>query len=78
MPSLAKKAMERLKAGAGKPAPAEGPNPLKEVMKEAFEAAQANDFDRYFTAFESALDIKVAQMGEADDAEPYELAEVEQ
>ena len=62
MLDLAKKALERMKSGGNRSSEDQA-HPLKEAMKEAFDAAQEGDFDRYFNAFESALDIRLAQMG---------------
>jgi hypothetical protein len=84
MIDLAKKAMERLKSGGlSRPSDeSESIHPLKDAMKEAFEAAKDGDFDRYFNAFESALDIRLAEFSthkEEDkpgDVEAYELDEL--
>lgn len=79
---LSKKALERLKGGPKKPADsADQINPLKDAMKEAFDAVEGKDFDRFYMAMESAMDIRLADHGmEKDlpsDAEPYELDELD-
>lgn len=80
---LSKKAMERLgkgglRKGASDTEEEDDVNPLREAMQEAFKAAQEGDFDRYFSAFEAAMDIKMAdvsssvELEEAEELHDYE------
>lgn len=56
-------------------------NPLKDALRDAFEAVRNNDFESFSRAFESALTLHRADNGRKEetssDAEPWELDELE-
>jgi hypothetical protein len=76
---LSKKALERVQNGGVSRALRTGgsTNPFKVAAKEAFDAAQSGDFESFFAAFRSAIDIRMNSSAE-DDIEPVEELEVEE
>ena len=40
------------------PAPEDAPKPLRDAIREAYDAMKADNFDAFADAFEAAMDIK--------------------